>query len=86
MTRKDIPHPRIVSREEWLAAPIKHLEHEKELTRHRDRVTAERRRLPMAYPSLWGINLDLPIPQGEGQYRREESASRSPAGLLGLPG
>jgi predicted dithiol-disulfide oxidoreductase (DUF899 family) len=47
MTQHDIPHPPIVSREEWLAARIKHLEHEKELTRHRDRVTAERRRLPM---------------------------------------
>jgi Bacterial protein of unknown function (DUF899) len=86
MTQKDIPHPPIVSREEWLVARITHLEHEKELTRHRDRVTAERRRLPLAYPSLWGINRDLPIPQDEGQYRREESDSRSPAGLLGLPG
>jgi predicted dithiol-disulfide oxidoreductase (DUF899 family) len=47
MTQNEIPHPPIVSREEWLAARIKHLEHEKELTRHRDRVTAERRRLPM---------------------------------------
>ena len=47
MTQEDIPHPPIVAREEWLAARIKHLEHEKELTRHRDRVTAERRRLPM---------------------------------------
>jgi predicted dithiol-disulfide oxidoreductase (DUF899 family) len=47
MTQKDIAHPRIVSREEWLVARITHLEHEKELTKHHDRVTAERRRLPM---------------------------------------
>jgi predicted dithiol-disulfide oxidoreductase (DUF899 family) len=39
--------PRIVSRDEWLAERKKHLEHEKELTRHHDRVNAERRRLPM---------------------------------------
>src|ERR671937_42379 len=47
MAQNDVPHPPIVSREEWLAARIKHLEHEKELTRHRARVTAERRRLRM---------------------------------------
>ena len=42
-----IPHPKVVSREEWLAERKKHLGHEKELTKHRDRVAAERRRLPM---------------------------------------
>ncbi len=47
MTTNDIVHPTIVSRDEWLVARTKHLEHEKELTRHRDRVIAERRRLPM---------------------------------------
>lgn len=47
MTQHEIAHPTIVSRDEWLAARITPLEHEKELTRHRDRVTAERRRLPM---------------------------------------
>ncbi len=47
MTPFDSAHPRIVSRDDWLAARIAHLEHEKELTRRRDRVTAERRRLPM---------------------------------------
>ena len=41
------PHPRITSRSEWLAARLQHLAHEKELTKHHDRVTAERRRLPM---------------------------------------
>ena len=40
-------HPRIASRDEWLAERKKHLQHEKELTKHHDRVTAERRRLPM---------------------------------------
>lgn len=38
---------RIVSREAWLAARKRLLQREKELTRHRDEVNAERRRLPM---------------------------------------
>jgi predicted dithiol-disulfide oxidoreductase (DUF899 family) len=39
------PHP-VVSRDEWLAARTAHLAREKELTRLRDRVSAERRALP----------------------------------------
>jgi predicted dithiol-disulfide oxidoreductase (DUF899 family) len=39
--------PEVVSREEWLAARKELLVREKELTRARDRVNAERRRLPM---------------------------------------
>src|ERR1700716_1010940 len=39
------PH-KIVSREEWTAARKAHLAHEKELTRARDRLSAERRELP----------------------------------------
>jgi predicted dithiol-disulfide oxidoreductase (DUF899 family) len=39
--------PRVVSREEWLAARKELLAQEKELTRHRDEVNAARRRLPM---------------------------------------
>jgi len=43
-----MPHlPEVVSREEWLAARKELLVREKELTRARDRVNAERRRLPM---------------------------------------
>jgi predicted dithiol-disulfide oxidoreductase (DUF899 family) len=38
--------PRIVSRDEWLAARKLHLSKEKELTRRRDRLSAERRELP----------------------------------------
>ncbi len=37
---------RVVSREEWLAAHTAHLQREKEYTRHRDRLSAERRALP----------------------------------------
>lgn len=37
---------RIVSREEWLAARKAHLVHEKEFTRQRDALSAERRALP----------------------------------------
>ena len=47
MPTKQIAHPEIVSREEWLAARLRLLEHEKELTRQKDLVSAERRRLPM---------------------------------------
>lgn len=47
MTIQDIAHPRIVSRDEWLATRKEHLGHEKELTKQHDRVNAERRRLPM---------------------------------------
>ena len=39
--------PPVASREEWLAARKALLQHEKELTRQRDAVNAERRRLPM---------------------------------------
>ncbi len=39
--------PEVVSREEWLAARKKLLAEEKEVTRARDRVNADRRRLPM---------------------------------------
>jgi predicted dithiol-disulfide oxidoreductase (DUF899 family) len=42
-----IAHPPIVPHGQWLAARKKLLAHEKELTRHYDRVAAERRRLPM---------------------------------------
>lgn len=47
MTDTTIAHPEIASREEWTAERKKLLVHEKEATRHRDRVAAERRRLPM---------------------------------------
>jgi predicted dithiol-disulfide oxidoreductase (DUF899 family) len=39
------PH-KIVSREEWTAARKAHLAREKEFTRARDRLSAERRELP----------------------------------------
>ncbi len=39
--------PDVVSREEWLAARTELLAQEKELTRARDKVNADRRRLPM---------------------------------------
>jgi predicted dithiol-disulfide oxidoreductase (DUF899 family) len=47
MASNTVPHPPIVSREQWLAERKKLLAHEKELTKHHDRVNAERRRLPM---------------------------------------
>lgn len=47
MKTKKVALPEIVSREAWLDARIKLLEKEKELTRQRDELNAERRRLPM---------------------------------------
>lgn len=42
----EVEHPRVVSREEWLAARKAHLKNEKALTRLRDLVVAERQALP----------------------------------------
>src|SRR6478672_8346779 len=47
MSPSTTPHPPIVSQEQWLAERKELLTHEKELTKHYDRVNAERRRLPM---------------------------------------
>jgi hypothetical protein len=47
MTTSTFAYPKVVSRDEWLAARKKLLAKEKELTRHRDALNAERRRLPM---------------------------------------
>jgi predicted dithiol-disulfide oxidoreductase (DUF899 family) len=47
MTTVTIPHPPVVSRDQWLAERKTLLTHEKELTKQLDRVNAERRRLPM---------------------------------------
>lgn len=47
ITQELIAHPPIVSQEQWLRERKQLLLHEKELTRQRDRVNAERRRLPM---------------------------------------
>ena len=44
---QEIAHPEIASREEWLAQRKALLTKEKEVTKHYDRVNAERRRLPM---------------------------------------
>jgi len=47
MQTETIPHPKIVSRAEWLAERKKLLQKEKEHTKQYDRINAERRRLPM---------------------------------------
>lgn len=47
MTESTIPLPRVVSREEWTAARRALLAREKEATRARDALNAERRLLPM---------------------------------------
>jgi predicted dithiol-disulfide oxidoreductase (DUF899 family) len=47
VTQSTLAHPKVVSRDEWLVARKELLAKEKELTRHRDAVNAERRGLPM---------------------------------------
>jgi predicted dithiol-disulfide oxidoreductase (DUF899 family) len=47
VTESHIAHPKIVLRDEWLAARKSHLAHEKDVTKELDRLRAERRRLPM---------------------------------------
>lgn len=47
MTTNSTAHPAIVSREEWVGERKKLLADEKEMTKHYDRVNAQRRRLPM---------------------------------------
>lgn len=47
MTTSSVAHPPIVSQEQWLEERKKLLLQEKELTKQRDRVNAQRRRLPM---------------------------------------
>jgi predicted dithiol-disulfide oxidoreductase (DUF899 family) len=47
MTRDAIQHPKIVLQKEWFAQRKKLLVLEKDLTKHRDRINAGRRRLPM---------------------------------------
>jgi len=46
MSKSTIENPKIVSRDEWLAARKKLLAKEKQLTRERDAIAAERRQLP----------------------------------------
>lgn len=45
--KDQIPHPPIATREAWTAQRKALLQAEKDVTRHYDRMTAERRRLPM---------------------------------------
>jgi len=45
MKSNTIAHPKVVTREEWLAERKVLLADEKELTKHRDRVNAKRRRI-----------------------------------------
>jgi len=47
MVTETIAHPPVASRDQWLAERKRLLASEKELTKHYDRVNAERRRLPM---------------------------------------
>jgi predicted dithiol-disulfide oxidoreductase (DUF899 family) len=47
MSTQSIPQPRVATSAEWRAERLKLLEREKEVTKQRDRVSAQRRRLPM---------------------------------------
>src|SRR4051794_14030107 len=47
MIEEQVAHPAIATEAEWLTKRKELLLQEKELTRHADRISAERRRLPM---------------------------------------
>ena len=66
--------PDVVSREEWLAARKELLAKEKELTRARDALNAERRQLPMVE-----IDKDYVFEGPDGQGRRCSTCSRAAA-------
>ncbi len=61
-----------VSREEWLKARKSLLEHEKELTRLRDKISAERRKLPWVKVEK---NYVFDTPEGKDPARRVCSAA-----------
>ncbi len=63
MTTATIAHPKIVSRTEWVAARVALLAREKEMTRRRDALSAERRRLPMVRIDKQYV-FDGPLPRG----------------------
>src|SRR5260370_40933271 len=67
MATNEIPHPPIVSHDQWLAERKKLLAHEKELTRQHDRVNAERRRLPMVR-----IEKDYVFDGANGKQRQKD--------------
>lgn len=73
MTTSNLEQPRVVSREEWIAARKQHLIREKAFTRQRDQLSAERRALP------W-VRVDQPYlfdgPEGQ-QTLAELFAGRS---------
>ena len=46
MSTRTVDKPKVVSRDEWLAARKKLLAKEKQFTRERDAIAAERRQLP----------------------------------------
>jgi predicted dithiol-disulfide oxidoreductase (DUF899 family) len=74
MSTNTIESPKIVSREEWLAARKKLLAKEKQLTHERDAVAAERRQLPWVkveknyiFDSLGGKKTLADLFDGKGQ-------------------
>jgi len=79
--------PQVVSRDEWLAARKQLLAKEKEFTRQRDALNAERRRLPMveidkehAFEGRDG-KASLPERQGRDKDRARSTPCQRSAGL-----
>ena len=87
MTETNFPHPKIVSRDEWLAARKQLLAKEKDHTRHLDAINAERRRLPMVR-----LDKDYAFERAGGQARQNPlrpaggtSRTRRPGGPRSQP-
>src|SRR5438552_9578063 len=62
MSTRTVENPKVVSREEWLVARKKLLAKEKQLTRQRDAIAAERRQLPWVKVEK---NYDFDSPSGK---------------------
>ena len=92
MTTVTIPHPPIVSGDQWLAERKKLLADEKELTRHYDRVNAGRRRLPMVKVEKDYMLSTAQVVQGVSRISSRVVANSSsiticstPHGTMGAP-
>jgi hypothetical protein len=68
-------HSKVVSRDEWLAARKQHLKKEKEFTRLRDKLSAERRELPWVKVEN-NYMFDGPQRDPRGPFRRAQPIER----------
>src|SRR5436190_1448596 len=93
MSTRTVENPKVVSREEWLVARKKLLAKEKQLTRQRDAIAAERRQLPWVkveknyvFDSPSGKTTLADLFDGRGQlivYHFRNIRARPPVSIFG---